>query len=73
MVWCEELVNHVPLFVDLCEEYDQARYVYLPLRTVSGSWWCEELVHHVPLFVDLCEEYDQARYVYLPLRTVSGS
>ena len=40
MVWCEELVHHVPLFVDLCEEYDQARYVYLPLRTVSGSWWC---------------------------------
>ena len=40
MVWCEELVNHIPLFVDLCEEYDQARYVYLPLRTVSGSWWC---------------------------------
>ena len=40
VVWCEELVHHVPLFVDLCEEYDQARYVYLPLRTVSGSWWC---------------------------------
>ena len=40
VVWCEELAHHVPLFVDLCEEYDQARYVYLPLRTVSGSWWC---------------------------------
>ena len=48
VVWCEELVHNVPLFVDLYEEYDQARYVYLPLRTVSGSWWCEELVHHVP-------------------------
>ena len=39
-VWCEELIPHVPLFTDLCEEYDQANYAYLPLRTVSGSWWC---------------------------------
>ena len=70
MVWCEELVHHVPLFVDLCEEYDQARC----LPTSKDSFLvlvlcCEELVHHVPLFVDLCEEYDQD----LPLRTVSGS